>query len=77
MARRRYTRKVKFGSIAKVLALASALLVIGSGCGGFYAAPSFSPLMFLLPGMVQAKPASPQPPGPGQTETNLTVAQAY
>jgi hypothetical protein len=68
---------MKFSSLAKVLALGSAVLVIGAGCGGFYATPSVSPLMFLLPGLAQTKPALPQPPGPGRTQTNQTVAQAY
>jgi hypothetical protein len=68
---------VKFGSLVKILAMVSALLVIGTGCGSMYAAPSFSPLMFFLPGLIQTKPALPQPPGPGQTETNQIVAKAY
>jgi hypothetical protein len=67
---------VKFSSLAKVLAMVAALLVIGAGCGGFSAASSVSPLMFLLPGLARTKPGLPQPPAPGQTATNLTVAQA-
>jgi len=67
---------VKFSSLDKVLTLASALLVIGTGCGGLSAASSVSPLMFLLPGLAQSKPALPPPPAPGQAETNLTVALA-
>ena len=55
--------------------MVAALLVIGTGCGGFYATPTFSPLMFLLPGFAQTKPDLPQPPGPDQTDTNLTLAQ--
>ena len=73
---RHYSGRVKFSSLAKVLAMAATLLVIGTGCGGFYAAPSVSPLMFLLPGLAQTKPASPQSPAPVQTATNLTVALA-
>jgi hypothetical protein len=72
-----YTAEVKIGSTAKVLAMVSALLFIGTGCGGFYAAPTVNPLMFFLPGMVQSKPTLPQAPVPGQTATNWTVAQAY
>jgi hypothetical protein len=67
---------VKFSSLAKVLTLVSALLVLGTGCGGFTAASSVSPLMFLLPGLAQTKPAWPQPPVPGQTETGQIVALA-
>jgi hypothetical protein len=62
--------------VFKILALVSALPVIGTGCGGFYAAPSVSPLMFLLPGLGQAKPTLVEPAVPGRTETNWTVAQA-
>jgi hypothetical protein len=51
-------------------------LLSQSGCGGFSAAPTVSPLMFLLPGLAQAKPAPLQPPAPGQTQTNQTLAQA-
>jgi hypothetical protein len=68
---------VKLGALAKVLVLVSALSVIGTGCGGFYAAPTISPLMFLLPGLVQTKPVLQQPPRLDQAETNRTVAQAY
>ena len=73
---RNYNSRVKFGSLVKVLAMVSALLALGTGCGGFSAAPSVSPLMFLLPGFAQTKPALRQPPVPGQTETNQTVALA-
>jgi hypothetical protein len=55
--------------------MVAALLVFGTGCGGFYASPTFSPLMLLFPGFVQNKPDSPQLPGPGQADTNLTLAQ--
>jgi hypothetical protein len=68
---------VKFGSLVKVIAMLAALLLIGTGCGGFYAAPSVSPLMFLLPGLAQAKPAPPQSPAPAPAQTNQIVAQAY
>jgi hypothetical protein len=59
------------------MVMMSAVLVMGTGCGGFYAAPAVSPLMFLLPGLAQTKPGFPSPPVPGQTQTNQTVAQAY
>ena len=64
---RHYTGTVKFSSLAKVLAMVAALLVIGTGCGGFAASSTVSPLMFLLPGLAQTKPALPQPPAPVQT----------
>jgi hypothetical protein len=67
---------MKFGAWVKVPVLVAALLVIGTGCGGLAASSSVSPLMFLLPGLAQTKPVSPQPPGPGQTETNQIVALA-
>jgi hypothetical protein len=66
---------VKFSLLAKVLAMAAALLVIGTGCGSIYATQSVSPLMFLLPGLAGTKPALPPPPAPGQTETSLILAQ--
>jgi hypothetical protein len=40
--------------------LASIIPLMGGGCGGFAASPAISPLMFLLPGLAQAKPAPPQ-----------------
>ena len=73
---RHYSGMVKFTSLGKVLAMVAVLLGIGTGCGSFYAAPSISPLMFLLPGLAQTKPAAPHPPVPAQAETNLIVAQA-
>jgi hypothetical protein len=71
-----YSPQVKVGSIVKVLALVSALLLCGTGCGSFYAAPTISPLMFLLPGFVQTKPTLLHPPVLGQTATNWIMAQA-
>jgi hypothetical protein len=71
-----YSRHVKIGVTASILVSCSALLLLGTGCGGLYASPSLNPLMFFLPGMVQTKPAQPQAPLPGQTATNWTLAQA-
>ena len=73
---RHYSGMVKFSSLAKVLAMAATLLVLGTGCGGFAGSSAVSPLMFLLPGLGQTKPALPQAPAPVQTATNLTVALA-
>ncbi len=70
-----YNTFVNFRSAAKATLLTSAVLVIGTGCGGMYAAPTFSPLMFFLPGLAQNKPATSTPPG--QTQTNQAAAQAY
>ncbi len=66
---------VKFSSLAKILAMAAALLVTGTGCGSIYATQSVSPLMFILPGLAGTKQAFPPPPAPAQKETNLTLAQ--
>jgi len=55
--------------------MVAALLVFGTGCGGFNSTSTWSPLMLFFPGLVQTTPVTPQPPGPGQTDTNLTVAQ--
>ncbi len=52
---------VRARSVVKSLLLASVIAVIGGGCGGIAATPAFSPLMFLLPGLGQAKPAAPTP----------------
>lgn len=72
-----YSKAMKFGTLARIVAMVFALAVVGTGCGGFRATPSFSPLMFFLPGLAQNKPALPEPPAPGQTATNQTVALAY
>jgi hypothetical protein len=50
---------VRLGLIVKSLLLASAIALIGAGCGGIAATPAFSPLMLLLPGIGQTKPAAP------------------
>jgi hypothetical protein len=76
LALRHYSGMVKFSSLAKVLAMVAALLVIGTGCGGFAGSSTVSPLMFLLPGLARTKPALPQPPAPVQTATNPIVALA-
>jgi hypothetical protein len=68
---------MKFGMLARIAAMVFVLIVAGSGCGGIYATPTFSPLMFFLPGLAQTKPGLPEPPVAGQTDTNQTVAQAY
>jgi hypothetical protein len=52
----------------KILLLASIIPLIGGGCGGFAASPAISPLMFLLPGFAQAKPA------PSQNAPSMQVA---
>ena len=44
----------------KCLALAAAVLGLGTGCSGINTTQSFSPLMFFLPGLVETRPASPQ-----------------
>jgi hypothetical protein len=44
----------------KCLALAAVVLGLGTGCSGIAATQSFSPLMFFLPGLAEARPASPQ-----------------
>jgi hypothetical protein len=70
-----YNANVKIGSTAKVLATVAALLVIGTGCGGFYAAPSVSPLTFL-PLFAQSKQAPEPSPAPGHAATNWNAALA-
>ena len=62
---------MKVGSVFKLFVATSALLLLGTGCGSFYASPTFSPLMLLL----DAKPTLLPPPVPGQTETNLIMAK--
>ncbi|HXR05866.1 MAG TPA: hypothetical protein VN765_00965 [Candidatus Acidoferrum sp.] len=68
---------MKFRSTVKALVMLVAVLMLGTGCGGFYAAPTVSPLMFLLPGLAQTQPGLPISSAAGQTQTNQTVAQAY
>jgi hypothetical protein len=66
---------VRVGLIAKSLLLASAIALIGGGCGGLAATPAISPLMFLLPGLGQAKPAPPQNVEPTQVASNRDSSQ--
>jgi len=59
----------------KSLLLASAIPLIGTGCGGLSATPAFSPLMLLLPGIGQTKPAaSPQIVEPVQVASNKDLS---
>jgi hypothetical protein len=43
--------------MAKSVLLAAVIGLICNGCGGLSATPAISPLMFLLPGLGQVKPA--------------------
>jgi hypothetical protein len=45
--------------LIKSLLLASVISLIGGGCGGIAATQTIYPLMFLLPGFGQARPAAP------------------
>jgi hypothetical protein len=56
--------------MAKTLLLASVIPLICGGCGGLSATPAISPLMFLLPGIGQNKPAPPQNTQPAQVASN-------
>jgi hypothetical protein len=51
---------VRLDLTIKCLALAAVVLGLGTGCSGIATTQSFSPLMFFLPGLVDARPASPQ-----------------
>jgi len=44
----------------KCVAAAAVVLGLGTGCAGISTTQSFSPLMFFLPGLVEAKPGTPQ-----------------
>jgi hypothetical protein len=71
---------VKFGSSIKCLACSAALLLLCAGCGGFAATPSFSPLMFFLPGLVDAKNTNAAPRSvtavqPQDPKTELALAK--
>jgi hypothetical protein len=55
--------------------MAAALLVIGTGCGGFNATPAFNPLMLFLPGIADNKQKPAQPPEkPAQVASNRELA---
>ncbi|MBU6402724.1 MAG: hypothetical protein KGS61_20575 [Verrucomicrobia bacterium] len=45
-------------------AVVPALLLLGTGCGGFSASPAVSPGMFFLPGLGQAPANPPAAPAP-------------
>jgi len=42
--------------------MSAVVLAVGNGCGGFNATPAFSPLMFFLPGLADAKQTPRQTP---------------
>src|SRR5580698_10598846 len=54
-----YTNAVRVGLMVKSLLLASAIPLIGGGCGGLAATPAFSPLMLLMPGLGQNDKTTP------------------
>jgi hypothetical protein len=66
---------VRIGLIVKTLLLAAAIPLIGGGCGGLAATPAFSPLMLLLPGIGQTKPAPPQNVEPAQVASKRDSSQ--
>jgi hypothetical protein len=55
---------MRVGSKAKCLLLALVIPLICGGCAGISATPAVSPLMFLLPGLGQAKPTPPSQNAP-------------
>jgi hypothetical protein len=61
--------------MVKSLLLASAIPLFGGGCGGLSATPAFSPLMLLLPGIGQTKPAPPPDVKPMQVASNRDLTQ--
>jgi hypothetical protein len=75
-------QSVRVGSITKCLALAAVLGGFCTGCGGIATTQTFSPLMFFLPGLVEARPASPQivpiirTTSPAQIASNRVLAKA-
>jgi hypothetical protein len=66
---------VRVGSKAKCLLLALVIPLICGGCAGIAATQTISPLMFLLPGLGQAKPAPPQNAPPTQIASNGDLSQ--
>jgi hypothetical protein len=61
--------------MVKSLLMASAIVLIGGGCGGMAASGALSPLMFLLPGLGQAKPAPPLNAPSMQVASNRDLSQ--
>ena len=61
-----YTRLVKLRWLKGTLAIASVLLLVGTGCTGINTQQTINPLMFFLPGIGQTKPVE-QPVVPTQT----------
>jgi hypothetical protein len=57
------------------LLLALVIPLIGGGCAGISATPAISPLMFLLPGLGQAKPAPPPNAPSTQMAANGDLSQ--
>lgn len=60
--KRRKSRLWKLSCFALLL-----IVGLGSGCGGFSASKSVSPLDFFLPGILKVDP--PEPPVPEATNT--------
>jgi hypothetical protein len=76
-----YIWTVRYSRIIKLLAVLPAVVLFGAGCGGFQSAQGVSPLDFLLPGLTQARPASPpsasdKVSSPETTQTNSVVILA-
>jgi hypothetical protein len=61
--------------MVKLLLLTAVIGLISVGCGGLAATPAISPLMFLLPGLGQAKPAPPQIAPSTQVASNRDLSQ--
>ena len=67
---------MRVGSKVKCLLLALVIPLIGGGCAGISATPAISPLMFLLPGLGQAKPTPPpQNAPPTQLASNEDLSK--
>ncbi len=66
---------VRVGPIVKSLLLAPVIALIGGGCGGIAATPAVSPLMFLLPGLGQNRPARSTNAVPARVAWNGELAR--
>jgi hypothetical protein len=68
-----YTRQVRISWIYPCLTLLAALPPLVAGCGGITASHTFSPLDFLMPGLIKADPPQTNAPVAFRARNSMEV----